>query len=54
MAALARRHYRLDRGVLAPIDVARVLSLTAPDAALPAPDAAITAATGAPAPEAAL
>lgn len=54
VAALARRHYRLDRGVLAPIDVARVLSLTAPDAALPAPDAAITAATAAPAPEAAL
>jgi putative ABC transport system ATP-binding protein len=27
VAALARRHYRLDRGVLAPIDVARVLAV---------------------------
>ena len=27
VAALARRHYRLDRGVLAPIDVGRVLTL---------------------------
>ena len=28
VAALARRHYRLDRGVLAPVDVTRVLALT--------------------------
>jgi len=27
VAALARRHYRLDRGVLAPVDVTRVLAL---------------------------
>ena len=27
VAALARRHYRLDRGVLAPVDVKRVLHL---------------------------
>ncbi|MET0805709.1 MAG: ABC transporter ATP-binding protein [Lacisediminihabitans sp.] len=27
VAALARRHYRLDRGVLAPLDVGRVLNL---------------------------
>ena len=26
VAALARRHYRLDRGVLAPIDVSQILS----------------------------
>ena len=29
VAALARRHYRLDRGVLAPVDVTRVLALEA-------------------------
>jgi putative ABC transport system ATP-binding protein len=34
VAALARRHYRLDRGILAPIDVARVLSMAAPEVAL--------------------
>lgn len=28
VAALARRHYRLDRGVLAPVDVSRVLALS--------------------------
>jgi putative ABC transport system ATP-binding protein len=28
VAALARRHYRLDRGVLAPVDVNRVLALS--------------------------
>jgi len=28
VAALARRHYRLDRGVLAPVDVRRVLALS--------------------------
>lgn len=30
VAALARRHYRLDRGVLAPVDVNRVLALSVP------------------------
>lgn len=31
VAALARRHYRLDRGILSPVDVARVLALTGQD-----------------------
>jgi putative ABC transport system ATP-binding protein len=34
VAALARRHYRLDRGILARIDVARVLSMTAAEVTL--------------------
>ena len=34
VAALARRHYRLDRGVLAPINVSRVLSSSTPEVAL--------------------
>ena len=34
VAVLARRHYRLDQGVLAPVDVTRVLSLTAPEVTL--------------------
>lgn len=34
VAALARRHYRLDRGVLAPVDVNRVLAMAAPEVAL--------------------
>ena len=34
VAALARRHYRLDRGVLAPVDVNRVLALSLPEATL--------------------
>ena len=34
VAALARRHYRLDRGVLSPVDVARVLALAAPEVTL--------------------
>jgi putative ABC transport system ATP-binding protein len=34
VAALARRHYRLDRGVLSPVDVARVLALSAPEVTL--------------------
>lgn len=34
VAALARRHYRLDRGVLAPVDVNRVLALAEPEVAL--------------------
>jgi putative ABC transport system ATP-binding protein len=34
IAALARRHYRLDRGVLAPVDVNRVLALAAEDVTL--------------------
>jgi len=34
VAALARRHYRLDAGVLTPVDVQRVLALTAPEVAL--------------------
>jgi len=34
VAALARRHYRLDRGVLSAVDVNRVLALAAPDVAL--------------------
>jgi putative ABC transport system ATP-binding protein len=34
VAALARRHYRLDRGVLAPVDVNRVLALAAEDVTL--------------------
>jgi putative ABC transport system ATP-binding protein len=34
VAALARRHYRLDRGVLAPVDVNRVLAISGPEAAL--------------------
>jgi len=34
VAALARRHYRLDRGVLAPIDVNRVLAASLPEATL--------------------
>src|SRR3546814_3807464 len=29
VASLARRHYRLDRGVLAPVDVKRVLAMAA-------------------------
>lgn len=31
VAALARRHFRLDRGVLAPVDVNRVLALAMPE-----------------------
>ncbi len=34
IAALARRHYRLDRGVLAPVDVNRVLALAAEEVTL--------------------
>ena len=34
VAALARRHFRLDRGVLSPVDVARVLALSAPEVTL--------------------
>ena len=34
VAALARRHYRLDRGVLTPIDVSRVLALSTPEVTL--------------------
>jgi len=34
VAALARRHYRLDRGVLSPVDVNRVLALSLPEATL--------------------
>lgn len=34
VAALARRHYRLDRGVLTPVDVNRVLALAEPEVAL--------------------
>ncbi len=34
VAALARRHYRLDRGVLVPVDVNRVLALSLPEATL--------------------
>ncbi|MGV8881914.1 MAG: ABC transporter ATP-binding protein [Rhodoglobus sp.] len=34
VAALARRHYRLDRGVLSPVDVARVLAASLPEATL--------------------
>lgn len=34
IAALARRHYRLDRGVLQPIDVNRVLAVGEPEVAL--------------------
>jgi len=34
VAALARRQYRLDRGVLAPVDVNRVLALAHPEVAL--------------------
>jgi len=30
VAALARRHYRLDRGVLSPVDVGHVLAMAAP------------------------
>src|SRR5690554_2139845 len=34
VAALARRHYRLDQGVLAPVDVGRVLAMAAPEVSL--------------------
>lgn len=34
VAALARRHYRLDRGVLAPVDVNRVLAIASPEVTL--------------------
>jgi len=34
VAALARRHYRLDRGVLSQVDVERVLALAAPEVTL--------------------
>ena len=34
VASLARRHYRLDRGVLAPVDVTRVLRLAESGASL--------------------
>jgi putative ABC transport system ATP-binding protein len=34
VAALARRHYRLDRGVLTPVDVEKVLALSAPEVTL--------------------
>jgi len=34
VAALARRHYRLDRGVLSEVDVNRVLALAAPEVTL--------------------
>jgi putative ABC transport system ATP-binding protein len=34
VAALARRHYRLDHGVLTPVDVSRVLALSAPEVTL--------------------
>lgn len=34
VAVLARRHYRLDRGVLSPVDVNRVLALASPEVAL--------------------
>ncbi|MET4781989.1 ABC transporter ATP-binding protein [Glaciihabitans sp. UYNi722] len=34
VAALARRHYRLDRGVLASVDVSRVLALSMPEVTL--------------------
>jgi putative ABC transport system ATP-binding protein len=34
VAALARRHYRLDQGVLTPVDVKRVLEMALPEVAL--------------------
>jgi len=34
VAALARRHYRLDSGVLSPVNVARVLEMAAPEVTL--------------------
>ncbi|MCU1423739.1 MAG: transporter ATP-binding protein, partial [Microbacteriaceae bacterium] len=34
VAALARRHYRLDSGVLTPVDVGRVLALASPEVTL--------------------
>jgi putative ABC transport system ATP-binding protein len=34
VASLARRHYRLDRGVLTPIDVGRVLAMAMPEVTL--------------------
>ena len=34
VAALARSHYRLDSGVLSPVDVTRVLEMAAPEVAL--------------------
>ena len=34
VAALARRHYRLDRGVLTPVDVSRVIRMAQPEVAL--------------------
>lgn len=34
VASLARRHYRLDRGVLAPVDVKRMLAMAAPEVTL--------------------
>jgi len=34
VAALARQHYRLDRGVLTPVDVTRVLTLAEQGATL--------------------
>jgi len=34
VAALARRHYRLDRGVLSPVDVGHVLAMAAPEVTL--------------------
>jgi putative ABC transport system ATP-binding protein len=34
VAALARRHYRLDQGVLTPMDVKRVLEMASPEVAL--------------------
>jgi putative ABC transport system ATP-binding protein len=34
VAALARRHYRLDRGVLAPVDVSPTLALSTPEVTL--------------------
>jgi putative ABC transport system ATP-binding protein len=34
IAALARRHYRLDHGVLSPVDANRVLAMAAPEVAL--------------------
>jgi Leucyl aminopeptidase len=34
VAALARRHYRLDQGVLSPVDVKRVLAMSSPEVTL--------------------
>jgi putative ABC transport system ATP-binding protein len=48
VAALARRHYRLDRGVLLPVDVKRVLALSLANADADAESPADRASAGAP------